>query len=223
MVGFHDPCRRGAACARRCGERGQDPYVGLSDVPAWVVSRAQTFADLRGLVPITAMQLEYSLVQRSIEREHLPLSRAHNIGVMAWSPLAGGILTGKYTRGGSGNGTKRMDSMQLQPLDERNRRIAGALDAIADSLGATSGQVALAWMMSRGVIPIVGATNPEQLSENLAATAIRLDEKTLAALDTESAFDAGHPYGMLEWDMPIALGYGGMFDQIDIPLFPGRR
>lgn len=202
---------------------GKILHVGLSDVPAWVVSRAQTFADLRGLVPVSAMQLEYSLVQRSIEREHLPLARAHDIAVTAWSPLAGGILSGKYTRGSGGDGAKRMDSMQLQPLDERNRAIATALDGIADTLGATSGQVALAWMLSRGVIPIVGATSATQLKENLAATQISLDENTLAQLDAASAFDAGHPYNMLQWDMPMALGYGGMFDQIDIPRFPGRR
>lgn len=202
---------------------GKILHVGLSDVPAWVVSRAQTFADLRGLVPVSAMQLEYSLVQRSIEREHLPLARAHDIAVTAWSPLAGGILSGKYTRGSGADGAKRMDSMQLQPLDERNRAIATALDGIADTLGATSGQVALAWMLSRGVIPIVGATSAAQLNENLAAAAIRLDDDTLAQLDAASAFDAGHPYNMLQWDMPMALGYGGMFDQIDIPQFPGRR
>lgn len=202
---------------------GKILHVGLSDVPAWVVSRAQAFHDLRGLVPIAAMQLEYSLVQRSIEREHLPLARAHDIGVTAWSPLAGGILTGKYTRGTSESGSKRMDSMQLQPLDARNREIATALDRIADQLGVTSGQLALAWMMSRGVIPIVGATQPWQLKESLAATDIVLSEDRLATLDAASAFDAGHPYNMLEWDMPMALGYAGMFDQIDIDGFPGRR
>lgn len=202
---------------------GKILHVGLSDVPAWVVSRAQTFADLRGLVPVSAMQLEYSLVQRSIEREHMPLARAHDIAVTAWSPLAGGILSGKYTRGGGADGARRMDSMQLQPLDERNRAIATALDGIADTLGATSGQVALAWMLSRGVIPIVGATSATQLKENLAATQIGVDDDTLAELDAASAFDAGHPYNMLQWDMPMALGYGGMFDQIDIPRFPGRR
>jgi aryl-alcohol dehydrogenase-like predicted oxidoreductase len=202
---------------------GKILHVGLSDVPAWVVSRAQTFSDLRGLVPVSAMQLEYSLVQRSIEREHMPLARAHDIAVTAWSPLAGGILSGKYTRGGGADGARRMDSMQLQPLDERNRAIATALDGIADTLGATSGQIALAWMLSRGVIPIVGATSATQLKENLAATQISLDDDTLAELDAASAFDAGHPYNMLQWDMPMALGYGGMFDQIDIPRFPGRR
>ena len=202
---------------------GKILHVGLSDVPAWVVSRAQAFHDLRGLVPISAMQLEYSLVQRSIEREHLPLAQAHDIGVTAWSPLAGGILSGKYTRSADRDGNNRMDSMQLQPLDARNREIAESLDTIADELGATSGQVALAWMMARGVIPIVGATRAEQLSENLRAAELVLSKETLAALDAASAFDAGHPYSMLEWDMPMALGYGGMFDQIDIPRFPGRR
>lgn len=202
---------------------GKILHVGLSDVPAWVVSRAQAFHDLRGLAPVSAMQLEYSLVQRSIEREHLPLARAHDIGVTAWSPLAGGILTGKYTRGSTDNNSKRMDSMQLQPLDARNREIAEALDRVADGLGATSSQVALAWVMSRGVIPIVGATRADQLTDNLRASDLALSTEILAKLDAASAFDAGHPYNMLEWDMPMALGYGGMFEQIDIPRFPGRR
>jgi aryl-alcohol dehydrogenase-like predicted oxidoreductase len=201
---------------------GKILHIGLSDVPAWVVSRAQAFSDLRGLAPIAAMQLEYSLVQRSIEREHLPLASAHNIGVTAWSPLAGGILTGKYTSE-KNDSAKRMDSMQLQPLDDRNRRIAEAVDSVAKKIGVRQSQVALAWIMSRGVIPIVGATGPDQMRENLAAVYLMLDPDTLAELDAVSAFDAGHPYSMLEWDMPMALGYGGMFDDIDIPNFPGRR
>jgi len=202
---------------------GKILHIGLSDVPAWVVSRAQTFSDLRGLAPISAMQLEYSLVQRSIEREHLPLSKAHDIGVMAWSPLAGGILTGKYTAAGESNGPRRMDSMQLQPLDERNRQIAEALDAIAQRMGAKASQVALAWLMSRKVIPIIGATRPEQMRENLAAADLDLDEATLAELDAASAFDSGHPYSMLQWDIPMQLGYGGMRDRIDIPFLPDDR
>lgn len=202
---------------------GKILHIGLSDVPAWVVSRAQAFADLRGIAPIAAMQLEYSLVQRSIEREHLPLAKAHDIGVTAWSPLAGGILTGKYTNKAHGDGPKRMDSMQLQPFDERNRRIAGALDAIAAKLGAKSSQVALAWLMSRNVVPIIGATRPEQMRENLAAADLILDGEILAELDAASAFDAGHPYSMLEWDMPMQLGYAGMRDRIDIPGLPDRR
>lgn len=201
---------------------GKILHVGLSDVPAWVVSRAQTFADLRGLVPISAMQLEYSLVQRSIEREHLPLAAAHGIAVTAWSPLAGGLLSGKYTARGTADGPRRMDSMQLQPMDERNLAIARSVDRVAERLGARPAQVALAWVLSRGVIPIVGATQPQQLRDNLAAAGLKLDAATIAELDQASAFDAGHPYSMLQWEMPMALGYGGMFGQIDIAHFPGR-
>lgn len=202
---------------------GKILHIGLSDVPAWVVSRAQAFSELRGVAPVACMQLEYSLVQRSIEREHLPLAKACDIGVTAWSPLAGGILSGKYTRGRRADGPVRMDSMQLQALDERNRGIALAVDAVAERLGVASSQVALAWVLSRGVIPIAGATSPQQMRENLKALDLVLDAATLAELDQASAFDAGHPYSMLGWDMPMALGYGGMFERLDIKNFPSRR
>jgi aryl-alcohol dehydrogenase-like predicted oxidoreductase len=197
---------------------GKILHIGLSDVPAWAVSRAQAFHELRGYAPIAAMQLEYSLVQRSIEREHLPMGRTYDIATTAWSPLAGGILTGKYTAHAA-DGPKRMDSMQLQPLDARNRKIAEVVDAVAARLGAEASQVALAWVIAKGVIPIVGATRPEQMRQNLAACGLALDNGTIAELDAASAFDLGHPYSMLEWDMPMALGYGGMVEQIDIPFF----
>lgn len=202
---------------------GKILHVGLSDVPAWVVSRAQAFSELRGWVPVSCVQAEYSLVQRSIEREHLPMAAALNIGVTAWSPLASGILTGKYTREKEHKGSARLDTMQLQSLTETNRKIALAVDAVADELGVASSQVALAWVMSRGVIPIAGATSAEQVRQNMQAADLLLDDATLARLDEASAFDAGHPYNMLDWDMPMALGYAGMFDQIDIKNFPSRR
>lgn len=202
---------------------GKILHIGLSDVPAWVVSRAQVLHELRGLAPVACMQLEYSLVQRSIEREHLPLAKACDIGVTAWSPLASGILSGKYTRGQTQDGPARLDSMQLQSLSERNREIAIAVDAVADRLALHSSQVALAWVMSRGVIPIVGATRESQMRENMRAADLVLDAATLAELDRASAFDAGHPYSMLDFDMQIALGYGGMRDSIDIPRFPSAR
>lgn len=198
---------------------GKILHVGLSDVPAWVVSRAQAFHELRGYAPVVAMQLEYSLVQRSIEREHLPMGRAYDIATTAWSPLAGGILTGKYTSGQAANGPKRLDSMQLQPLDERNRRIAERVGLVAARLGARPAQIALAWVLRKGAIPIVGATRAEQMRENLAATELRLDEATVGELDEASDFDRGHPYSMVDWDMSRGLGYGGMIDRIDIPFF----
>ena len=201
---------------------GKILHIGLSDVPAWVVSRAQAFHELRGYAPIAAMQLEYSLVQRSIEREHLPMGRALDIATTAWSPLAGGILSGKYTGGQAAEGPKRMDSMELQPLDARNRRIAETVAAIARRLDAKPAQVALAWVIAKGVIPIVGATRRTQMEENLRATELVLDKAVLDELDQASAFDRGHPYSMLEWDMAIGLGYGGMFDEIEIPFFRDR-
>jgi aryl-alcohol dehydrogenase-like predicted oxidoreductase len=202
---------------------GKILHVGLSDVPAWVISRAQAFHELQGLSSIACMQLEYSLVERSIEREHLPLAKTFGIGVTAWSPLAGGILSGKYTRPRRDDRPVRLDSMQLQTLSERNREIAMAVDSIADRLNVASSQVALSWVMSRGVIPIVGATTAQQIRENMRSADLQLDRESLAALDKASAFDRGHPYSMLEWDMPMSLGYGGMFDQIDIPAFPSSR
>lgn len=202
---------------------GKILHVGLSDVPAWVVSRAQAFHELRGLAPVSCMQLEYSLVQRSIEREHLPLAKTYGMGVTAWSPLAGGILSGKYTRPRRPDGPVRLDSMQLQALTERNREIALAVDSVADRLEVASSQVALAWVMSRGVIPIVGATTAAQMRENMRAADLRLDDTSLAMLDKASAFESGHPYNMLEWDMSMSLGYGGMFEQIDVPHFPLSR
>lgn len=202
---------------------GKILHAGLSDVPAWVVSRAQTFHELRGLSPITCMQLEYSLVQRTIEQEHMPLAKACGIGMTGWSPLAGGILSGKYTRQTKQDGPARLESMQLQELNARNREIAQTVDAVADRLGVASSQVALAWIMAQGVIPIVGATSARQMQENLKAVDLQLDDDALAELERASAFERGHPYNMLEWDMPMSLGYGGMFEQIDLPGFPSRR
>jgi len=202
---------------------GKILHMGLSDVPAWAVARMQTFSQLHLLTPVACMQLEYSLVQRSIEREHLPMAKALDIGVTAWSPLAGGILSGKYSRQQKTEGARRLDSMQLQAYDERNAGIAQQVDAVADRLGVSSAEVALAWIMSRNIIPIIGATSAQQMRENIKSCDLTLDTDTLATLDQASAFDLGHPYSMLEWDMPMALGFAGLRERIDIPNFPGER
>lgn len=204
---------------------GKILHAGLSDVPAWVVSRAQAFHDLRGTVPVSCMQLEYSLVERSIEREHLPLAADQSIGVTAWSPIAGGILSGKYTRAKKSSqehpGEKnRLQSMQLQELNARNRQIAEKLDEIADRLGISSAQLAIAWILSKGVIPIIGATKSEQIEQNLRAANIELDSAVILELEQASSFDLGHPYKMYYWDMSMQLGYGGMFDDMLVPDFP---
>src|SRR5581483_3383352 len=137
--------------------RGHVRYVGLSNVPAWYLAKAQTIADLRGWTPLVALQLEYSLVERSIEREHVPAALELGLGVCPWSPLASGLLTGKYTREGvraagegrlkavQGAGNPSFDKL----FTERNWRIVGALLAVAKDLGRPPAQVALNWVATR--------------------------------------------------------------------------
>lgn len=199
---------------------GKILHAGLSDVPAWVAARAQAFHELRGLCPVACMQLEYSLVERTIEQEHIPLSRDNNIAITAWSPIAGGILSGKYANPDVDRDENRLQSMQLQPLNERNRKIAEGLGTLAAELGLESAQLALAWILHRGVIPIIGATRVAQLEQNLSAMDIQLDSDTIERLDQISAADLGHPYKMYDWDMSMSLGYGGMFEHIDNPAYP---
>lgn len=171
---------------------GRILYAGISDAPAWVVSRASTLAQCRGWAPLAGLQVPYSLVQRDIERELLPMAEALDMTVAAWSPLAGGILSGKYTRpGGPGAGT-RIDPASLT---QRQRQIAGAVQEVADDLGATPSQVALAWTMSRSPVvhPIVGARDLSQLLDNLGSLEVSLTADALKHLESVTHFDPGFP------------------------------
>jgi aryl-alcohol dehydrogenase-like predicted oxidoreductase len=171
---------------------GRVLYVGISDTPAWVVSRANTLAQWRGWAPLAGLQVPYSLVQRDIERELLPMAEASGMTVAVWSPLAGGILSGKYTRpGGPGPGT-RIDPASLTG---QQRHIAAAVQQVAGDLGATPSQVALAWTMARSpaIHPIVGARRLDQLRDNLGALEVVLTADTLARLESAAGFDPGFP------------------------------
>jgi aryl-alcohol dehydrogenase-like predicted oxidoreductase len=192
---------------------GKILYAGLSDAPAWVAARANTIAELRGWTPFSALQLEYSLLERGIEREYFSLSRALDIAITAWSPLASGILSGKYTRG-SGE-AKRLDTIPFQQLDETALRIAGVVDKVADEIGASSAQVALAWVRQRGTIPILGARTLGQLQDNLKSLEVTLSAAQLEELNSASAIAPGHPYDFVDRPMVHDLVYGGMFDRID--------
>jgi aryl-alcohol dehydrogenase-like predicted oxidoreductase len=166
--------------------------VGISDTPAWVVSRANTVAQWRGWAPLAGLQVPYSLAQRDIERELLPMAEASGMTVAVWSPLAGGILSGKYTRpGGPGPGT-RIDPASLTG---QQREIAATVQQVADDLAATPSQVALAWTMARSpaIHPIVGARRLDQLLDNLGALDVRLTAGTLARLESAAGFDPGFP------------------------------
>ena len=191
---------------------GKILYTGLSDAPAWVASRANTLAELRGWTPFSALQLEYSLLQRGIEREHLSFSRAADVAITAWSPLASGILSGKYTRGG--NEAKRLDTIPFHDVDDKRLEIAGCVDGIADELGVSSAQVALAWVRQRGTIPIIGARTLTQLQDNLASLDLNLSAEHMAILDAASAIELGHPYDFVDGELVRSLVYGGMQDRV---------
>ena len=178
---------------------GKVLYVGISDVPAWVVSRANTLADWHSWTPFTGLQVPYSLTQRHIERDLLPMAESLGLSVSAWSPLAGGVLSGKFTRPGD-PGPARITQISQTGITERDLGIAREVDAVADELGATSSQVALAWTMARHrrVHPIVGARTLDQLASNLAAADLMLPQEARQRLDKVSAIERGFPSDMIE-------------------------
>ncbi len=134
---------------------GKVLYVGISDAPAWVVARAQTLAEWRGWTPFVGLQVPYHLLRRDVERELLPMAEAFGLSVAAWGPLASGILSGKFTRPGGAEEGTRVDAAALT---ERDHAVARTVQQLADELGATPSQVAIAWTMARSarVHPIVG-------------------------------------------------------------------
>jgi len=193
---------------------GKILYVGFSNVPAWVIARAQTLAELRGWAPFVALQLHYSLIERNIEREHVACAAALGLAITAWSPLAGGMLSGKYSSDPSVRATQpgRLTSTQWGRgfLTERGFAIVEAARRVGSRLGATPGQVAIAWLLQRpgGVIPIVGTRSLAQLKELLAATAVTLDSGALEELDTATRIEVGYPGSLLYAPYGIRMVHG---------------
>ena len=152
--------------------QGKVLYVGISDAPAWWIAQGNTLAHLRGWSPFIGLQIEYSLIERTVERELIPMAKALNLGLTAWSPLAGGVLTGKYHGHGSSEPGRMSNEMMKGFLPEQRRadRIVAAVKTVSDETGRSMAQVALAWLRYRPVpvIPIVGARKLSQLQDNLA-------------------------------------------------------
>ncbi|MDO3640011.1 aldo/keto reductase [Mycolicibacterium arseniciresistens] len=195
---------------------GKVLYVGISDAPAWVVARCHTIAELRGWSPFVGLQIEYNLIERTPERELLPMARALDITVVAWSPLASGILSGKYAGGGASQGGRRLDTVSFRELDERSLAIARAVGDVAAQLGCSSPQVALAWLRQRQpaqVIPIIGARTVAQFEDNAGCLLVTLDADTMTRLDEVSAVSMGFPTDFLATTSQPT--YGGMLDRID--------
>jgi aryl-alcohol dehydrogenase-like predicted oxidoreductase len=198
--------------------QGKVLYVGISDAPAWWIAQANTLASLQGWSAFVGLQIEYSLIERSVERELLPMAKALGLGLTAWSPLSGGVLTGKYHGHGSNEAARMSSEMmkEFMPEEQRTARIVKAVKAVADQVGRTMAQVALAWLRYRPVpvIPIIGARKLTQLQDNLASCELALSQDQLAALDTASRIEAGFPYNMYAKELVRGLVYGGMRDRI---------
>jgi len=193
---------------------GKVLHVGISDTPAWIVSRANTLADLRGWSPFVALQLRYSLIDRTAERELLPMARAMDLAVTPWSVLGAGTLTGKYSRGASPEEGRAKEGAAT---DERNLEIADVVVDIADEIACTPSQVAVSWVRQQDgvIVPLVGARNLVQLEDNLGALNVTLDEEHLARLDEVSRIEPGFPHDFLASEPIRDIVYGGTFDQID--------
>ncbi|WP_019810806.1 aldo/keto reductase [Saccharomonospora halophila] len=183
--------------------QGKVLYVAMSNVPAWEISRMQAIADLRGWSPLVALQIEYSLLSRDGERDLIPMARTMGLGVTPYSPLGGGVLSGKYTRADltapsadSGESNRKSFNVGLGMVTERTLAIADVVREVAAELEHTPAQVALAWTLRNpGVTaPVLGARTPDQLVGNLGALEVDLTDEQLTRLDKVSAIDLGYPH-----------------------------
>ncbi|NMG36838.1 aldo/keto reductase [Azoarcus sp. TTM-91] len=166
---------------------GKILYAGLSNFPAWRLARAATLAELGGSLPIAAAQFEYSLVRREPEADLIPASQALGLAQVTWSPLGGGMLTGKYRRGERGR-AEGLGGKVFQAEDSPQRvAVLDTVLAIAGELQVTPDQVAIAWVGSRGVFPLIGPRSQAQLASNLGAAGLELSAAQLARLDAASA------------------------------------
>lgn len=198
---------------------GKILYFGLSDFPAWRVATAATIAELRGWIAVSAVQLEYSLVERTAERELLPMAAAFGLAPIGWSPLGGGLLTGKYRRGETGR-AQGLGAVIQHESDSRKTAAIDAVLAISGEMGVSPGQVAIAWVLTKGVLPILGPRTLEQLTDNLGSSEVRLDAAHIERLDQASAIQLGFPHDVVAGSTG-RLG-GGTPELIDRPARPVR-
>lgn len=199
---------------------GKIVYAGISDAPAWQIARMQTIADLRGWAPLIALQVEYNLIERTIERELVPMARELGLGVIPWSPLASGVLAGKYSRadlddsGGSAeaSGTRRNVALGNGALTERGLDIAEVVKAVAGEIGHTPSQVALAWTLTNPAVasPLIGARTLAQLEDNLGALEVTFSDEQRGRLEAASAIELGFPHDFLNRPLTRNVMLGGL-------------
>lgn len=193
---------------------GKVLYIGISDTPAWVVSQANTLAELRGRSRFVGLQVPYSVNGRDVERDLLPMARAFDMAVLAWAPMSGGVLTGKYQ---TPDETPRRYGDE--PVSDYTRACVEAIAEIAAELGRTPAQVAINWVRQQQnralIIPIVGARTTAQMRENLACLEFTLTDDHLRQLDEVSKIKPGFPHSFLADDEVKELIYGSTLPLID--------
>lgn len=203
---------------------GKILHAGLSNFPAWRISRAATLAELRNTLPIAGIQVEYSLAERTPDRELLPMSEALGLGAALWSPLGGGFLTGKYREQ---QDASRLTKLGMLVHTEKSARETALLDtvlAVAAEAGVPATHVAIAWLRAKAarsatsMIPILGPRTRAQLDGTLGALSLQLSEAQVAALDTASAVPLGVPHEQLKATQPRLAG--GVLDKLDLPPVP---
>ncbi|MEP9355829.1 aldo/keto reductase [Xanthobacter sp. KR7-65] len=197
---------------------GKILYVGICNTPAWRIAEMQTLAELRGWSPFVALQIEYSLVERTVEHELMPMAAAMGLGVLAWSPLGGGVLAGKYTRAdvkdcrdAEVSANRKGVIASSGHLTERSIAIAQEVRSVAEDIGSTPSQIALAWTLANPAVvsPIMGARTLAQAEENLGALDVTLSPEQLDRLNRVSEPDPIFPARFVERPLVQQLIFGG--------------
>lgn len=194
--------------------QGKVLYLGISNTPAWIVAKCNTLARANGWTPFIAMQAEYNLLERSIEHELLPMCSSEGLSLAAWSPLASGILSGKYSAEAAGGESKRLDVAAMKSLDERGLVMADAVGKVAKQIGRTPAQVALNWLRAQaGVIPLLGVRTHAQLVDNMGCLEFDLDSACLAELGALGKPVVHYPYDYLnKYQNLINAGFHSQID-----------
>jgi aryl-alcohol dehydrogenase-like predicted oxidoreductase len=195
--------------------QGKVLYVGISDAPAWVTARANTIAEYRGWTPFIGSQLEYNLTERTPERDLLPMANELGLGTVAWSPLSAGLLTGKYQENkGDGSGG-RMEGTSTYRFNERNFSIVDVVVEEAKKMEISPAQLSLAWILAKGVIPIIGARKMNQLEDNMGSVNVSIPDDVMQRLDEASSIELGFPHDFVLRSGAQKMIYGDMIHQIE--------
>jgi aryl-alcohol dehydrogenase-like predicted oxidoreductase len=193
---------------------GKVLYVGVSDTPAWVVSSANTMAEIRGWSRFVALQIEYSLIQRGAERDLIPMANDFDLAITPWGTLGGGALTGKYLDT-KDKGPKRIQAGSAR-LNEKNTKIAAEVKKISDKTGIPGSIIALNWVRQKPglFIPIVGSRTDKQLIENMKCVDVTLPDDVMKKLDEVSKIEYGFPHDFIFGDVARRLAFSGQYENI---------